>query len=147
MARKLSIRQRRLAAGYVEHGNIAQAGREAGYEHRQNAHAAITKHDVRSAIEVELAKQGIDDTALAAAIGRLLHSDNEQSVSRAIEQIIKLKGLEKPRKSLKVNVDYSEYAKTALNDDNTQISTAQRSKEDTLEGREVAALVPSVSLV
>ena len=146
MNKPLTVKQRKLVRGVVDTGNIAEAGRSAGYEHRQSAHRALTNVDVMTAIEVELSNVGIDDSTLAAAIGRLLNSDNEKSVNNAIAHIIKLKGLAKPTKHLTVKANYADYAKTALYGDKAQLITTQHSQEATSRTGVGLAMVPSVTL-
>ena len=144
----LSVKQRKLVRGVVDTGNVAEAGRRAGYYDRQTAHKAITTNpDMMSAIEVELSKIGIDDTTIAVAIGRLLHSENEKSVNNAIGHVIKLKGLYKPTKSLTVKANYSDYAKTALNGDKAHTITTQQGHDARVGGGGGVVMVPSVSLV
>ena len=147
MNKPLTVKQRKLVRGVVDTGNIAEAGRRAGYENKSNAHRALTTNDtLMTAVEVELAKVGIDDATLAAAIGRLLNSDNEKSVNNAIAHIIKLKGLAKPTKHLTVKANYADYARTALNGDKAQLITTQHSQEATSRTGVGLAMVPSVTL-
>lgn len=144
----LTVKQRALVTGIVETGNVSEAGRRAGYANAQNAHRALTKNDeVMSALELALVNAGIDDVAVADALARLLNSENPKAVSSAIGHVIKIRGLEKPKKSLRVNVDYSDYAKTALNDDKAHTISPTQSGTTTTAGGVGVGLVPTVSLV
>ena len=60
MAKKLTLKQQRFAKAFASHGNGTQAAREAGYRDgagvRVTAHRVLTDPNVKSAVELELAK-------------------------------------------------------------------------------------------
>ncbi len=108
MANKLTIKERKFVNEYVDTGNSSRSAIVAGYSPksaRSIGYENLTKHHIQTALEVALANAGIDDATLASAIARLLNSDDERSVNNAIGHIIKLKGLEKPRKSIAVKMN------------------------------------------
>src|SRR5216684_5626265 len=106
---KMTLRQRLLVSGVVDGKSVAQAGRDAGYRSRHNAHDSL--RDVREKLPALLVKHGLDadsilsrlrdkldatKTVTASAFGQITDSmeiaDNPTQV-KAIEIAVDLHGM------------------------------------------------------
>ena len=115
---KMTLRQRLLVSGVVDGKSIAQAGRDAGYKSRHNAHDSL--RDVREKLPALLVKHGLDadsildrlrdkldatKTVTASAFGEITDSmeiaDNPTQI-KAIEIAVDLHGMTQRDDSVRI---------------------------------------------
>jgi len=120
MPRNLTIKQRKFITAVAGHGNATQAAIDAGYDvqDRQSAKAIagenLLKPAIRTALDAELARRGLDEIAISDVIADVMENGTPSERLRAVELLVRLRGDEPPRKNVSVKLSYAEHVKRQL---------------------------------
>lgn len=116
MANDLTIKQRKFVSALAEHGNATQAAVDAGYDvqDRQSAKVIASQNlarpAIRTALDFELAQRGLDETAISQVLSEVIENGTASEKLRAVELLIKIRGDEKPKKSIRATLTYRDWA-------------------------------------
>lgn len=120
MDNNLTVKQRKFVSALAEHGNATQAAVDAGYDVQDRLSAKViasqnlSRPTIRTALDFELAQRGLDETAISQVLSDVIQNGTATEKLRAVELLMKIRGDEAPRKSVKLRMSYSDYAKATL---------------------------------
>lgn len=144
MERDLTVKQRKFVSALAEHGNATQAAVDAGYDvhDRQSAKVIASQNlarpAIKTALDFELAQRGLDETAISQVLSDVIQNGTASEKLRAVELLIKIRGDEKPRKSIRATLTYRDYVLAELE---------KKSEQENQGGKTTTTMQPTVSLV
>lgn len=130
--KKLTIKQRKFTQHLAVVGNASEAARLAGYSERSAgaiAHETLKNPEIQSALEAALVEHGIDEGVFSQALGRLLSSPRGEDIARGLNIVLKVRGENKIKKNVNVNVSYRDHVRSSLNSNKANSNMAQRSQQ------------------